>query len=514
MRNDKPLTADAPPQHVGRSASIARNAFYLVLGQVATTALAIVFSAALGRTLGAGDFGLYFLISSFATFAYVVVDWGQQFYVIREVARTPGRGGDFLGSTLVLRAVGGPLAALPAGLLTWALGYDARTCWFSVAFMVTSLPYFLTQTYSFVFRGRDRMEFDASTSAVNKAVGLALALAALAAGTGLSGVLLAQGLAGVAALALAARLYRRVATGPVRFSRDTAREAIAGGTGIVGMMVAVQVQPYLDAIILSKMIPVDAVGWFGAARNIMGTLIAPALIVGAASYPRLSRAAPELSVFKAEVRAALRPILWLGALGAIGTCLFADGAIALVYGHRQFGPAGIILKVFGPGLFFLFIDVLFGNALTALGRATAFSMVKVASIVVSTALDLALVPLFQQRYGNGGIGAVAAFVLSEFLVFGGALFLMPRGSLGPAALVDMGRALAAAGVTLLLFYVLPPLPIYVGIPLCVMAFGICSLALGLLKRRDLELIQSLLRKRPVEAPSAALESSARSSPMA
>ena len=77
-------------------ASMAKNAFHLVLGQVATTALAIVFSAALGRTLGAGDFGLYFLISSFATFAYVVVDWGQQFYVIREVARTPERGGELL----------------------------------------------------------------------------------------------------------------------------------------------------------------------------------------------------------------------------------------------------------------------------------------------------------------------------------------------------------------------------------------------------------------------------------
>jgi O-antigen/teichoic acid export membrane protein len=59
-------------------ATIARNAFFLVLGQVATTALAIVFSAALGRALGARDFGVYFLITSFAAFAYVVVDWGQQ----------------------------------------------------------------------------------------------------------------------------------------------------------------------------------------------------------------------------------------------------------------------------------------------------------------------------------------------------------------------------------------------------------------------------------------------------
>ena len=44
-------------------ATVARNAFYLVLGQVVTTALGNLFSAALGRTLGASDFGVYFLIA-------------------------------------------------------------------------------------------------------------------------------------------------------------------------------------------------------------------------------------------------------------------------------------------------------------------------------------------------------------------------------------------------------------------------------------------------------------------
>jgi len=53
--------------------TIARNAFHLVLGQVMTNALAIIFSAALGRTLGAGNFGIYFLIGSFSTFAYALV---------------------------------------------------------------------------------------------------------------------------------------------------------------------------------------------------------------------------------------------------------------------------------------------------------------------------------------------------------------------------------------------------------------------------------------------------------
>src|SRR6267142_2581081 len=103
-------------------ATIARNALHLVLGQVATTALAIVFSAALGRSLGARDFGLYFLITSFANFAYVLVDWGQIFYVIREVARSPERGNGLLGTALSLRVAGAVLVSIPTGLVAWTPG--------------------------------------------------------------------------------------------------------------------------------------------------------------------------------------------------------------------------------------------------------------------------------------------------------------------------------------------------------------------------------------------------------
>jgi O-antigen/teichoic acid export membrane protein len=489
---------------LGSRASVAKNAFHLVLGQVSTTALAIVFSAALGRSLGARDFGLYFLINSFSTFAYVVVDWGQQFYVIREVARAPESSGRLLGSTLVLRVAGAIVISLPAGLLAWALGYDARTCWFSVAFIAATVPWAATQSYLMMFRGRERMGLEASVSVVNKIATLLLALPALALGMGVGGVVAAQGLAGVGAFAVATWLHRRIATGETRFDATTARQVLAGGTAIVTMMIAASIQPYLDAIILSKIVPGDAVGWYGAAKNIMGTLIAPSLIIGAAAYPRLSRAASDMPTFNAEVRATLRPMLFLGALAGVGTWLCADSAIALVYGQRNFGPAGMILKVFAPGLFLLFIDVLFGNALTALGRSTAFSIAKIASVVLSTGLDLVLIPWFQQRTGNGGIGAVVAFVASEVVVFGGSALFLPRGCLGAAVAVDIGRALGAGGLTALLFHWLPPLPIYVGAPACVVVFALCALALGLVRRADVTLLQTLVRRR-VPAPAAIVQ---------
>ncbi len=483
--------------------SVARNAFHLILGQAASTILAIVFSAALGRTLGASDFGLYFLISSFATFAYVVVDWGQLFYLIREVARAPQRTPVLVGSTFVLRLAGGFLATLPSGLIAWALGYNSRTSWFTVAFMLATLPFVVAQVYCFAFRGSDRMDLDATTTVLNKVIGLALGLAALAIGTGLGGVVVTQFIAGVIALAFARRLFRKISASRIRFDKVTAREVLVGGTGIVGMMIAVQVQPYLDAIILSKLVPGDAVGWYGAAKNMMGTLIAPALIVGAAVYPRLSRTASSIPVFRAEFQATLRPTLWLGALGAVGTYVFADAAIALIYGHRHFAPAGLILRIFGPGILLLFVDVLLGNALTALGKAGLFSIVKVVSIAVSTGLDLFLVPYFQRRLGNGGVGVVVSFLLSEFVVFAGAIRLMPHGSVGRGVLLDVLRALGSLAMTTLLFTAVPPLPLFIGIPVCVAAFTLASLATGLLRRDDVELLVAVARKRDVVGPAPA-----------
>jgi O-antigen/teichoic acid export membrane protein len=242
-------------------------------------------------------------------------------------------------------------------------------------------------------------------------------------------------------------------------------------------------------------VPADAIGWYGAARNIMGSLMAPAGIIGAAAFPRLSRAAANHAEFGAEVRAVLRPILWLGALAGVGTYLFADAAISLVYGNRGFGPAGMIMKVFAPGFFLLFIDILLGNALTALGRATAFSVGKIASLVVSTVLDIVLVPMLQRRTGNGGIGVVLAFLLSEVCVFGGAIILMPKGSLGKGAILDVVRALGAAALTVLVLHALPALPLFVGIALCVLLFGVSSVILGLIRKNDLAMVKELVRKK-------------------
>lgn len=480
---------------LGPRGVVARNAVHLVVGQATTTALAVALSAVLGRALGAADFGLFFLISASSTFAYVVVDWGQQFHVVREVARSPHRSGLILGSTLALRAAGGAFIAVPVALISRALGHDVRTCWYSAAFVAASLPFAVAQGYTMVFRGRDRMDLAAGVSVANKAVALVLTVSALGMGMGLAGAIGAQALAGAAAIAVAALLYRWSGGQPVACTGGAAREIVKGGSALVAMMLAVSVQPYLDALILARLAPPDSVGWYGAARTLMGTLVAPSLIIGAASFPRISRAAIDPRTFNAEMRSTLRPMLVLGALASVGTWTFAEAAITLVYGRHHFDPAGAILRVYAPCLFVLFVDVLFANALTAAGKATSFSVVKVVSIAVNVGLDFALVPYFQARAGSGGLGIVVAALTSEIVVFAGAVFLLPRAAFGVAAAADTARALAAALATALLFHWLPPLPLYAGIPACVVAFALCALCTGVLRPADVSLLAAVARRR-------------------
>jgi O-antigen/teichoic acid export membrane protein len=475
--------------------AVARNAVSLVIGQVLTTLLAIVLSAALGRSLGAADFGLYYLVMAVVTFAYVVVDWGPP-YVVREVARRPADTGLLLGTTLALRVAFAAAACGLASLVVSLLGYDAWTVQLVAILMVTNLPLDLTQAFGLAFRGSERMAHDATVTVVGKLLTVAILVPALALGGRLLAVMLGWGLAGAGGLTAAVITYRRLRLPPLRVTGDMARELVRTGWPLLSMSVAVYGQGWIDAVLLSKLGSAAAVGWYAAARNFVGTLIMPATILGTASYPRLSRMAGDLERFRGEVRAALRPVMGLGALAAAGTWLFADLAVSLVYGRAAFAPAIEVLRLSAPVLFLFFVDVLLGAAIIAVGRPHRLAAAKAASVAVSTALGFLLIPLLQARNGNGGLGVVLASLGSELVMCGAAAAIVPRGTLDRRMAGDLLRALAAGAGTVAVGTLLEPAGPVVALPLSVAAFAALAMAVGLARRGDLEVLRAALRRAP------------------
>ena len=100
----------------------------------------------------------------------------------------------------------------------------------------------------------------------------------------------------------------------------------------------------------------------------------------------------------------------------------------------------------------------------------------------------------RHRTGNGGVGVSTSFVLSEVVMFAGGVLLMPKGTLGKSLLRDGGRALGCALLTAAFFYVIPHQRPWLGVPLCIFVFTCLSLACGLVRKEDVQVVKGVLRR--------------------
>ena len=204
-------------------------------------------------------------------------------------------------------------------------------------------------------------------SVSNKVVALALTLPALAFGAGIAGVILAQAVAG-AQLCGCGRSLSKARPGGSLLAGDRARTPRRRHT------IPVHDRRDRSAALPGRSSPLQ--DGSGQRRRMVRSRPERPWVRSwppRPSWPqRRIRPSPGASsdpaAFRREVRSTLRPLLWLGALGATGTYLFASTAIGLIYGSRGFGPASTILEVFSPFLFLLFIDILLGNIIYASGR--------------------------------------------------------------------------------------------------------------------------------------------------
>jgi len=476
-----------------RRGGMVRNVIHLGLGQVATTILAILLTATLARSLGPSDFGLLFLVTSSATFAYVIVDWGHGAYIIRETARHPDRSGDLLGSALAVRTAAALFVCAVAVAITWLLGYDMRTRVLTGALILGWLPQNLGLSFGWVFRGHERMDRDAVLNVVLKLATLIGSIACLALGGRLLGLVFAWSVAGCVTLAIGIAMYRRLHLPPIYATMPTVHELLRDGAALFALALAVAIEPYFNANILYNMTSPAVVGWYGAASNIAGTLLAPATILGATMYPRLSMAAGDSAEFKRAFDISFRPLLLLAVLGAVGTYLFADVAVGLIYGLQKFGPATDTLRAFAPVLLLMYVDVFLGMAILAAGKAGRLASIKVASVVFTTGLVFVLVPLCEARFANGGLGVMYAMTIGELLMLVAAGILI-RDAVDGRTIGDACRSLIAGAATVLLIRVLPAPRPFLAIPMCVLVFGGLSLLVGAMKRSDVEMLLASFRR--------------------
>lgn len=404
-----------------------KNAMLLTLAQVLGVPLSILLNAVTARYLGPGPLGYMYLGTTFNSFAFMALEWGQGGALPALVATDRENAGRILGTSLAWRC-GWMLPAF-SGLmaLSWALGYSAELDWAIALVFVGYALSSVIDACQHTIMGFERTDVAAFRQIFNSLVTVLVVAPILMLGGNLNASLVGHASVVVVTLAYTVYALRTTPIGKLSVDRQMVKKLLRSGTPFVFITAAMVLQPNIDAIFLSRLSPPEVVGWHAASRKLIGTLLFPISALIGALYPTLCRLHnTDMTEFRSAASGALRATALLVVPIALCCALYPDVGIS-VYSRERFEPAEDNLRVLSLFLLLVYFTMPIGVCLIAAQRQRIWAFVQSLCLIVSTCLDPLLVPWFQRRTGNGGLGICTAAVVSELIVLACGVALAPRG---------------------------------------------------------------------------------------
>ena len=491
-----------------------RNAVALLMSQAATMVMSFVTVPLVARALGSRDWGTMYLAGMVANFAVMVVECGQDNYILFSVAKANHRAGEILRSAVALRILIGVALLLPLHVALRLLHYDFTTRLLTMLVYASILLASLSNASMMVVRGLEKMGRPAAVRAFTEVIHTALIFLALWLGARMIGLAFVEIATAAVGVFTWLCILRSVRLGPGRPSAKLMAELLRGGVPFLLWSGVIALQPSLEAVLLTKLASPESLGWFGAANRLVSILLIPAVVLGSALSPTLARLrTTDQAKYRETTREALRIALLAGTPIAVGTFIFASQGTAFVYGARAFGPSADTLRVFSFYVLPVSVNIALGTVLLASGRQLPWALSKAAMLLFTCLASFVVVPYFQRRTGNGGTGAAVMTVVSELGMSAAAVWLLPRGLLNVRPWRDLGAPLAASAVMAWAARLLVGVPFPLALAGAVGAYAVALVAFGAAGRRDLELMVDVLRRKPPaaapEPPAAGPQPSAR-----
>jgi O-antigen/teichoic acid export membrane protein len=488
-----PVAANEPALAPERR--VLKNAALLIAAQVVITPVSVFVNALMARCLGPAEFGNLYLALTFASFGFLLVDWGQSTVLSGEVARDRSRAGELLGSALLWRAGASALVYLAVALAARLLGYSAALNQVLALIFLGFCFGALSGACQDIIRGFERTDIAAATAVAWQLLNAAVSVPILLLGGGLRAVLLAQAGCALLGLVVISLALRPLGIWPLKLRRETSRGLVTKGAPFVLFGLALVLQPNVDAIFLSKLASASAIGWHAAARKLVGVLIYPANALIVALYPTLYRLhAEDRPAYRRLTQNALSNTTLLVVPIALGCFLYPELGVRL-FNRDSFGPAEDNLRILSLLILLCYFSMPISSSLVAAGRQRPWAAIQLLCVVVSLVADPILVPWFQARTGNGGLGVCVAAVLSEVLMVGAGIAMLPSGIIDRA----LGRRLllaACAGAAMwLVARLLGGTTPWVAAPLSVLGYGACLWAVGGVEPSQIQAVRGFVQRR-------------------
>lgn len=430
-------------QEIGQS--VARNISVMFAAQVVTWGSSFVLLYYLPRYLGSEDFGRLYLALSIKMMLSLLIDFGGNYLIPKEVARSEKAGLNVLSSYIILRIL---LWALSIGiilLMSDLLGYSEHVHILILILAIGKLWEGGSSALSAYYQGIERMEYPSIGSIVEKVLVAAFAVVAL---------LMGGDSIQIAIIFTAGALINLVVL--IWFSRKTVRVSYKVDLKMFSLLSSGM--PYflfslfsviyyrIDAVMISAITTETVTGWYGGAYRFFDIVMVLPLLYKTAIFPVFSKLwNNKQGVLENTVSESMRLMILLGIPTAILICVYAEPIIHFFMGLEEYGPSVIILQIFAISIPIIYIDIILGSAIMgAANRQKAWAVVGFVAIFVNIGINFLLIPYTQAAFANGGIGAATATLFTEVFVMVCALFLIPSSYLKPFKRAYLFKPVAAS----------------------------------------------------------------------
>ncbi len=420
---------------------IARNTLVLGGTELLSRIMSLALIILVARHLGPALMGIYAFGVTFVRLLEILVNFGLDRYIQREIGRRPEGSGPLFSQVFGLKLAVYLVGAAVVVLLGHFIIADPLKRW--VVWILSLTIFFRSQASSTnaFFRARQQAGYESVVVITQRLAYTSAGMAAILAGQGLLTLVTVELLAQIGACATGWWLFWRKIGNP--FHRVHIRQLqtlAAAAKDFLFIRLALSVFGSIDVLLISFLAGDAVTGWYAAAMRWYAAVDFVPDAFSGAFLPVLSRKIKEgwlafVGVFQYFFKYLF--IMGLGLAAILGG--LAPQCLGVVFG-AAFQPAAPTLMLLAPALVLNFINLTFSTAIIALDEEHKILVNFSIAALLNIILIFLFIPLWQHN------GAALATLLSEAVVLVLQLRTMGWQRLRSMGLSDLTRRPLTAGL--------------------------------------------------------------------
>jgi O-antigen/teichoic acid export membrane protein len=393
------------------SRKIAKNTSFLLISKILSYLIGFFFIIYMARYLGVEGFGVLSFALAFTGIFGIIADMGFGTLIVREIARDTSLTTKYLSNVAIIKLF---LALITFGLIfvsSQILGYPQQTLNIVYLIAISVIINSFTQIFYSIFQSYENMEYQSYGLVLNNVLMLLGVLILINFNYNIVYFALLYIITSIIVFLYIFVISLKNGVVPkIELDKSFCKSIIIQTIPFTLIGGFVTINQNIDRIMISKMVDMNAVGWYSSAYNLVLMLeFIPAAFI-ASIYPITSKFHASKDKLDFLVQRGAKYLLILGLPIGFGTTLLANKIILLIYGP-SFIPSVTALQILVWSEVLIFIGILFNNLLISINKQMSVTKQMGIIVLINIISNLILIPKY------GFIGASISTLLTSFIGF-------------------------------------------------------------------------------------------------